>query len=133
MLAVANLQAEIALKRAFYLHNDRWVVPFSSAALSYIIGNIQTELKSELLVSPELIRLNEYDEEKGTEYFITLKTYLENERDIPKTAAVLVIHRTTLTYRLDKIQKMLRLNLDDPDTRLYLLISLRLSPFRSQL
>ena len=45
---------------------------------------------------------------------------------IPATAAELIIHRTTLTYRLGKIAELTRLNLDNPDLRLYLLLSFQL-------
>ncbi len=38
----------------------------------------------------------------------------------------MIIHRTTLVYRLKKIQSMTSINLDDPEERLYLLLSLRL-------
>lgn len=65
-----------------------------------------------------------HDREKGTQYFETLRTYLLNERDIPKTSQALIIHRTTLLYRLKKIQPLLDVSLDDPWQRLYLLLSL---------
>ena len=58
------------------------------------------------------------------EYFDTLKTYLLHERDIPKTSEALIIHRTTLLYRLKKIQSQWNLNLEDPWQRLYLMLSL---------
>ena len=47
-----------------------------------------------------------------------------HERSIPRTAETLIIHRTTLTYRLGKLEELWNLNLDDSDTRLYLLLSL---------
>ena len=48
------------------------------------------------------------------------------ERDIPGTSQALIIHRTTLLYRLKKIRSIIGLNLDDPETRLYLLLSLKM-------
>ena len=49
-----------------------------------------------------------------------------HERSIPRTAEALIIHRTTLTYRLGKLEELWNLNLDDSDTRLYLLLSFRM-------
>ena len=66
----------------------------------------------------------ENDRQKGTQYFETFREYLLNERDIPKTSEKLIIHRTTLLYRLKKIQAMLNANLEDPWERLYLTLSL---------
>ena len=53
-----------------------------------------------------------------------MREYLLCERDIPKTSQTLIIHRTTLLYRLKKIESLVNLSLDDPGQRLYLLLSL---------
>ena len=79
-----------------------------------------------MVAHPVLHQLLEHDAASGTQYYDTLRTYLECERSIPMTAAALIIHRTTLTYRLGKIQELTRLNLDDPNLRLYLLLSYQL-------
>lgn len=123
-LSVAYQQADIALGQAFRLKNERWVIPFSECALEYIMSTVQTPLAQVQLASPELRLLMELDARNGTQYFETLKTYLLLERDIPKTAETLIIHRTTLLYRLKKIQSITGLTLDDPWKRLYLLLSL---------
>ena len=65
-----------------------------------------------------------YDKENDTPYFDTLREYLLKERDIPQTSQTLIIHRTTLLYRLKKIQSLIRINLEDPWQRLYLTLSL---------
>ena len=46
------------------------------------------------------------------------------ERDVPRTSEMLIIHRSTLLYRLKKINALVNLNLDDPNQRVYLLLSL---------
>lgn len=119
-------QADIALKQAFYLRNQYWVMPFSVCALDVMLRNIQIGIAPMNMVAPELLALKEMDERRGTQFFETLKGYLLNERDIPKAAQELIVHRSTLIYRIKKIQTMFSLDLDDPEQRLYLLISLRL-------
>ena len=119
-------QADIALKQAFYLRNQYWVMPFSVCALDVMLRNIQIGIAPMNMVAPELLALKEMDERRGTQFFETLKGYLLNERDIPKAAQELIVHRSTLIYRIKKIQTMFSLDLDDPELRLYLLISLRL-------
>jgi DNA-binding PucR family transcriptional regulator len=76
------------------------------------------------LVCPELTVLMAYDQKNRTPFFETLRQYLLMERDIPKTSEALIIHRTTLLYRLKKIQSLVHLNLEDPWTRLQLMLSL---------
>ena len=75
-------------------------------------------------MAPEIRALIQYDKEKGTQYFDTLREYLLQERDISRTSAALIIHRTTLLYRLKKIRSLIPVNLEDPWQRLYLTLSL---------
>ena len=125
-LSQASRQADIALERAFYRRDERWVLPFSECALDYLLSGLQPELEPKHLAAPEWFALLALDREKDTRYFETLAAYLLLERDIPKTAEALIIHRTTLIYRLKKITALTGLDLDDPDRRLYLLLSLKL-------
>jgi len=125
-LCHAFRQADIALGTAFHRQDQRWVVTFPSCALDYMLRNIKTDLLPGYLAAPELLELLDYDRKMGTAYFSTLRSFLVNERDIPKTSQALIIHRTTLIYRLKKIQSITGLDLEDPDQRLYLLLSFRL-------
>ena len=123
-LHLAFYQAGVAQAQAFRLHNERWIIPFADCTLEHIFSSLSSPLTPWHLVAPELHTLQRHDEEKGTQYFETLRTYLLRERDIPKTAEDLIIHRTTLLYRLKKIQSLIHANLDDPTQRLRLLLSL---------
>ena len=49
--------------------------------------------------------------------------YLSLERNALQTANALFIHRSTLFYRLERIQKLTKLNLDDAKIRLVLQLS----------
>ena len=119
-------QADVALNQVFRLRSHQWMLAFSDCALDYMLSNLHTDLPILHLAAPELRLLMDIDAQNGTQYFDTLRTFLLLERDIPKTAAALIIHRTTLLYRLKKIQAITELNLDDPQQRLYLLLSLRI-------
>ena len=123
-LHTAFVQAGIALDSAFRQRNDQWVRIFSGSALSYILESYRGELTIEDTLSPALYALRDYDKSHGTPYFETLQQYLLCERDIPKTSEALIIHRTTLLYRLKKIESLVTLDLDNPARRLYLLLSL---------
>ncbi|MDD6188641.1 MAG: helix-turn-helix domain-containing protein [Clostridiales bacterium] len=60
------------------------------------------------------------------DYLETLRTYIENDRNLLRTSELLHIHRTTLFYRLNKIKEELDADLDDPDVRLRIWISFML-------
>ena len=117
-------QADIALQYIVEENSSQWIVSFSECALHYIRSRSTQELPMEMLAEPTLLSILRYDETHDTQYFSTLRAYLINERSIPKTAGSLIIHRTTLTYRLQKIQELFGPNLDDDRQRLYLLLSL---------
>lgn len=125
-LRIAYTQAGIALEQAFQKRDASWVVPFSACALKYMLTHLEPPFQPRHLIAPQLLQLLEEDAGRGTSYFETLRTYLVKERDIPRTSEALIIHRTTLLYRLKKIQGALGLNLEDPDTRLYLLLSFKI-------
>ena len=121
---VAFTQAQIALETCFRCRGDRWIRLFSHCALAHIVDNFRSPLTIGQALSPALYALRDYDQAHGTPYFETLRAYLLCERDIPRTSQMLIIHRTTLLYRLKKIAGLVSLNLDDPGQRLYLLLSL---------
>ena len=117
-------QADIALQYILEENSSQWIVPFAECALHYIRSQATREIPVEMLADYSLLTILRYDKKHDTQYFSTLRSYLVNERNIPKTANALIIHRTTLTYRLQKIRELFGLNLDDDYQRLYLLMSL---------
>lgn len=117
-------QAGVALSQVFRLRSEKWVLHFSECALDYVTDNLPAPLTPRQLVNPDLLMLIRQDQEKGTQYYETLREYLLQERDIPRTSEKLIIHRTTLLYRLKKIRSMINTDLDDPWQRLNLLFSL---------
>ncbi len=125
-LHYAYQQAYASLDIAKRRKDMHWVLPFEDCALDYMGEHINSELPDLYLISSSLLKLQSVDHMKGTEYLNTLRVYLEEEESIPRTSEKLIIHRTTLLYRLSKIRELVSINLANPDTRLYLLISFRL-------
>ena len=122
----AWLEARYALDRAFARRDEKWIVAFSDCALDMALGSLQPPLQPRHLVAPELRTLMAYDAQKGTQYYDTLRVFLLEERDIPRASDRLFIHRTTLLYRLKKIEQLVSLNRDDPWYRLNLMLSLKI-------
>lgn len=67
--------------------------------------------------------LYEYDKEKEDSLFETLYAFLVNERSHVKTSKALNVHRNTVVYRINKVEGMLNLDLEDAHTRLSIIIS----------
>ena len=56
----------------------------------------------------------------------TLASSFKNGGNQTPTANDLFIHRSTLMYRLERIQKLIGIDLEDSDTRLFIQIAMRL-------
>ncbi|MFE0453697.1 PucR family transcriptional regulator [Streptomyces sp. NPDC058914] len=62
----------------------------------------------------------------GGDLVRTLAAYLDAGGDVPAAARRLVVHPNTLRYRLGRLRKRHGVDLDDPDTRLLLILAARL-------
>ncbi len=99
-----------------------WCYRFDDYLLEYILSQASHQISPELLVSSRLDALVHYDQENKTELYHTLQVYLEHERNSLQTAKALFIHRSSLVYRLERIQKITKIDLDNPKNRLLLQI-----------
>ncbi|MBX3000238.1 MAG: helix-turn-helix domain-containing protein [Caldilineaceae bacterium] len=72
--------------------------------------------------------LLDHDENRNAELVETLEAFFACHGNLSQTAARLHIHRNTLTYRLERISAITRLDLDDPDARFSLQLALKLRP-----
>lgn len=122
-LPQAYFQAVAALELGKKSGSMIWCYRFDDYILDYVMDQSTTQISPELLCHQSLSVLQKYDKENNTELFHTLDVYLSQERNALQTANMLFIHRSTLFYRLERIQKLTKLNLDDPKIRLVLLLS----------
>jgi hypothetical protein len=97
---------------------------FRDYALPYIITQAQKELAPRFLVPPGLLRLKAHDSRASSEYWRTLRVYLDSSMNVTLTAKKLYLHRRSLYQRLRRIEKLLELDLKDPYDRLYLLFGI---------
>ena len=114
-------QASIALEIGAQRQSDR-LFYFRDQTLTYMIFHALGEFPLALFDTTGLQALAEYNRTAQVDYMETLHIYLKNERNLAKTAKELYIHRSTLIDRLSRIQSLLRVDLDDPDQRLELML-----------
>jgi DNA-binding PucR family transcriptional regulator len=70
-------------------------------------------------------KLLDYDAHRNAELVATLAQYLECGGSYGDTAAALLIHRSTLRYRLGRIREITELDLNDVNSRLNLHLATR--------
>jgi len=62
--------------------------------------------------------------ENADELLATLEEFFAHNGNLSQTAEALFIHRNTLTYRMDRLNSILHLDLENPDTRLAVQLAL---------
>lgn len=87
------------------------------AHLMDVIANLEN---SEAFGHPALARLQLYDHKKGANLVETLYCYMKNGRSQAQTAKELHLHRSSLQYRLTKMEEVMGAELDHYQTFLHL-------------
>ena len=70
--------------------------------------------------------MREQDRKRGSAYLQTLDTYFRTGCNATQAARELYINRSTFLERMARIWKFLNVDQEDYDTRLYLMLCLRL-------
>ncbi|WP_448223071.1 PucR family transcriptional regulator [Gordonia iterans] len=78
------------------------------------------------LVDPRLTRLRAYDEQHRSDLAGSLRAWIDAHGNVRDAAGALGVHTNTLRYRIERAQAVSGLQLDDPDDRLLLALTLRL-------
>lgn len=126
------LQALNALRIGRQKDRSTFVHLFDDVTMDYILQQATRSLPGDMICHSKLLLLEDSDHNRGTEYLKTLKIYLENQCNASQTAATLNIHRSTMLYRLEKIQQILQSDLKNPDELLHLALSFRLINFEER-
>lgn len=100
-------------KKGLYIYED--VAPYHLLQLCYF----QSEIKS--FCHASIFILMEHDKINGTNYMESLYSYLVNSKKQAISAQLLHIHRATMATRIEKIEEIMDVNLDNPDTIFHIL------------
>ena len=98
----------------------------AKAAMTYAARELDKDCAGAGLLHPAVRLLLRYDAAHNTEYLHTLYVWLRCERSAVRCLDELHIHRNTLLYRLERLKALCGEDFSDPDSREYLLLSMRL-------
>lgn len=99
---------------------------FDNYVLDFMLQNSKGQYEKEDICCSKLMALIQHDNEKGTDYHKTLRTYFECKYNAAEAAKRLFINRSTFHYRLDRIQELADIDFESSDELLYLAISLKI-------
>jgi sugar diacid utilization regulator len=124
-------EACAALEVGQCLHRERGCTHFNElGAYRYIYKFAQTDTLSDQY-QKQIDLIVGYDRRKKTNLLETLEIYLECGGNVAKTSSLLDVHRNTLLQRLERLQKLCDLDLEQCQYRLPLLIALKVHSLRT--
>ena len=78
---------------------------------------------------PALAEMKSYDGRHGTSYYEILKVYLQNGCSQTQAAEKLFLHRNTLIRKIEKMQKLFHIDLNNYEIRLHLMMSYEMDKY----
>lgn len=126
------MQAYIAVNMGLEHHPSLWVYRYYDYAVFYIAKQAGKEVALTALCSEKILKLYRYDLEHDSEYIRTISSYFGNGFNATVTAKHLCVHRTTLLYRLKRIEELANLTFDNTTKNLFYLLSIKILEFIEQ-
>lgn len=123
-LPAAYQQTEIALDFGTRQQPTFWTYKFDDYAFAYLLKNSPGALEIHQVCSAKLLALRQYDTDKHTEYYHTLRTFFDCRLNAAAAAKKLFIHRSSFLNRLERMQTLFKIDFDANDELLYLGLSL---------
>ncbi len=125
-LAVARFQARAALDQGSADNPTFWYYHFEDYALAWLLARGCGDIPAEYVCHPAVSTLSCYDKDNGTELLRTLDAFMRCRYNASAAAHELFVARSTLLNRLERIEELAHVDLDDIDERIYLGASLKL-------
>lgn len=119
-------EAEQALSIALRLYGGNRTTDFEELGIHRLLFHLQGTAELESFYQETLAQLTEYDREHGGELVDTLRAFFANHGNLSRTADQLILHRNTVSYRLERIAQLTGLDLDDEGDRFRLHLALKL-------
>ena len=119
-------EAKMALEVGKIFEETKRVVNYDQLGIGRLIYQLPTPL-CKMFINEVLhgLSMDQFDEET----LVTVNKFFENNLNVSETSRQLYIHRNTLVYRLDKLQKMTGLDLRNFDDAIIFKIMLMVSKY----
>ncbi len=116
-------QANHAIRLGKQKEVDTYFYRFADYSLDYMLESAPGGFDMRDVIHPSLLLLKKVDEENHSELFKTLRVYIKCQYNVSQASNALYIHRSTFSFRLERIESLCGLDLNDERCRLHLLLS----------
>ncbi|MBU5436909.1 PucR family transcriptional regulator ligand-binding domain-containing protein [Tissierella sp. MSJ-40] len=123
-------QKAVRIGRSIY-EKDR-IVFYSDLGIYNVLYNLSLEEEAKSFCNKNIKSLVDYDKSNNTKYVETLYCLVKNDWNLKSTAEQLFIHYNTMKYRYGKICEVLKLDLNNRETKFNIEFCLRLMSMSDQ-
>ncbi|MCM8711255.1 helix-turn-helix domain-containing protein [Clostridium sp. SYSU_GA19001] len=106
-------QCLTAIECGVYLKRKCFLFPYEEYAIYHTFKLCMNTIDLKDLCHSAVLNLIEYDKKNNTKYTQSLYTYLDCGLDISLSAKKLFIHHNTMRFRIEKIQNILNIELNE--------------------
>ena len=122
-------QAQEAIISGCRIKPEKMLYFYDDYILQHILSVYSDKNSISTLYFPALDDLIAYDKKNKTELFLTLAAYVMKTRNPSNLSNELNIHRNTLYHRLQKIEEIMKIDIENMDTLFNVYISLKIKEF----
>jgi len=105
--------AQCTLRYSSQLKKSTGLYQFDQYKLHHLIALSSNHQTLSDFVSNKIYEIEAYDKKNHSDYLLTLKTYLEYNKNIDETSKALFVHKNTVFYRVKKLEEFFDINLSD--------------------
>ena len=127
-IAISYKEAKIAIEVSKVFDTEKDVINYENLGIGRLIYQLPTTLCKKFL--DEVFKKDSL-EQLDEDTISTIQKFFENSLNISETSRKLFIHRNTLVYRLDKIQKNTGLDLREFDDAIIFKIAMMVKKYLS--
>ncbi len=124
-------EAAEALQMGQNLNHDGGVTHFNDLGVYRYLYKIARMDDLRDMYQDQVAQIASYDRRKGTDLLDTLETYLECAGNLTKTSNRLFVHRNTLIQRLERLQSLCEIDLQERSNWLTLQVAIKVYKLRS--
>ncbi len=129
---VSSQQARQALNIVENRFREKGYAFFEELGSYTILHHLDHVPDIHLFIDNQLGPLQKYAEKNNMDLLHTLRIYLQNNGNAKSTAEQLYLHRSSLLYRLERIETLLDVQLSDAEVRFNLMMAFKLDDMRRQ-
>lgn len=113
------------------IHPDQVIYNFTDLRIYKFIAICSRSFSPTDLIPDYLTDLIRYDHENNSDLLETLYYYVYTVKNTKRAAELMHVHRNTLLYRLEKINSIIKVDMEDGDVFLQLMLSFKFLEFRA--